>query len=607
MCGFCGFSGNKVKSDMTINKMMEKIIHRGPDSAGVFLHEKMNFGFRRLSIIGLETGDQPLYNETGNLVMVFNGEIYNYLELREVLESKGHIFKTESDAETLLHLYEEYGTSMLTHLRGMFAFALFDIESSKLFCARDPFGIKPFYYTCVDNEIIFGSEIKSFYGHPSFKPEVNKEALAGYLSFQYSVLTETFFKGVFRLPPGHFMIWEHNEVSINLYASHLFTPVDADFDTAVKQVDAVVSESIKKHMISDVEVGSFLSGGVDSSYVAAKFGGSKTFTVGFDYENYSEIEYAKNLSDAIGTEHISKVISTDEYWESLSTVQYHMDEPLADPAAVALYFVSREAAKHVKVVLSGEGADELFGGYNIYKEPLSLKYYAKLPLPLREWIASIAKRLPKGLKGRGFLMRGAKPVEERFIGGAFIFNEEERAEILNFDVIHSPGDITRPFYAQVKHEDDTTKMQYIDTHLWMPGDILLKADKMSMAHSLEVRVPLLDREVFRVASCLPLKHKVSRKATKIAFRKAAESSIPETTANRRKLGFPVPIRVWLREGKFFNIVQEKFNSKVSEEYFNTEALIKLLNEHYSGKHDNSRKIWTVYMFLLWHDEYFTGE
>lgn len=607
MCGFCGFSGYEpTESEPIVSAMMDKIVHRGPDSSGIYLGKKLTLGFRRLAIIGLEGGDQPLYNEEKNLVLVFNGEIYNYQDLRLMLIEKGHEFSTPTDAETLLHLYEEYGTAMLSHLRGMFSFALHDLTENKLFCARDPFGIKPFYYTQGEKGIIFGSEIKSFLPHPDFKATVNTDALTQYLTFQYSVLNETFFKGVYKLPPGHHLTLENDRITVDRYSSHLFTPADMTLDDAVENIDNVMQESISKHMISDVEVGSFLSSGVDSSYVAASFGGAKTFTVGFDYEKYNEIEYAKELSKHVGAENISKIITTAEYWDSLPMVQYHMDEPLADPSAVALYFVSREAAKHVKVALSGEGADELFGGYNIYKEPISLGFYSKLPLSLREWLASLAKKLPVGLKGRGFLLRGAKSIEERFIGGAYIFTPEERCKILKNSVAPDPIDITRPYYDMVKHEDDITKMQFLDINLWMAGDILLKADRMSMAHSLEVRVPFLDREVFRVASRLPVKHRVNRKGTKFAFRKAAARHLPPETATRRKLGFPVPIRIWLKEEQYYNVVKTHFTSSIAEKYFHTEELTNLLDEHYQEKNDNSRKIWTVFMFLLWHVQYFSG-
>ena len=605
MCGFCGFTGLGHKDAAgIIAAMMDKIIHRGPDSGGTYLGAGLTLGFRRLAIVDLEEGAQPLYNEDSNLVMVLNGEIYNHHELRKQLQKKGHTFATATDAEVVLHLFEEYGMGLLSHLRGMFAFALYDIENERLFCARDHFGIKPFYYFCDEGQLIFGSEIKSFLPYPGFMPQVNEEALAQYLTFQYSVLPETFFKGVYKLMPSHYLIWEKGELTITRYHSHKFVPENMSREEAVEAIDAAVGESIATHMVSDVEIGSFLSSGVDSSYVAACFGGAKTFTVGFEYDKYNEIEYAVALSKEIGAQHISKVISTDEYWESLPRVQYQMDEPLADPSAVALYFVSREAAKHVKATLSGEGADEFFGGYNIYREPISLRFLTALPRPIRRLFAAIARLLPEGTKGRNFFIRGAKTVEERFIGGAYMFTPKEREAILKEPKGQDPTEITRPYYNEVKRQDDITKMQYIDLHLWMVGDILLKADKMSMAHSLEVRVPLLDREVFQVAARLPMKHKVSRKGTKLAFRQAAARHIPADVAARRKLGFPVPTRIWLREEKYYEKVKGYFTGEVAGQYFNTEALVGLLDAHYHGKKDNARKIWTVFMFLLWHEVYF---
>lgn len=583
--------------------MMDKITHRGPDFGGTYMGEDVTLGFRRLWINDKENGAQPLYNEDKSLVMVLNGEIYNHRVLRRDLIKNGHVFASESDAEVMIHLYEEHGTEALSHLRGMFAFALYDINANRLFCARDHFGIKPFYYFNNEDVLVFGSEIKCFLPHPDFNPQVNEEALAQYLSFQYSVLPETFFKGVYKLLPGHFLIWENGEMATHCYHSHKFTPTDMTREEAVKNIDDAVQESIRVHMDADVEIGSFLSGGVDSSYVAACFGGEKTFTVGFEYDKYNEIEYAATLSKAIGATHITKIISDDEYWDILPKVQYHMDEPLADPSAVALYFVSREAAKHVKATLSGEGADEFFGGYNVYKEPISLRFLAALPNPLRKLLAAVARLLPQGIKGRSFFIRGSKSIEERYVGGAYIFSPKERDTILKKPASMDPVDVTKPFYDQVKSAHDITKMQYLDLHLWMVGDILLKADKMSSAHALEVRVPLLDKDVFAVAAKLPINHKVSKKGTKLAFREAAAKHIPKEAAKRRKLGFPVPIRIWLREKQYYKKVSGYFNKEAAAKYFDTNALMKLLDDHFHGKRDNSRKIWTVFMFLVWYDVY----
>ena len=615
MCGFCGFLGTKEKnmSQSIIRGMTDKIAHRGPDAEGFYVGDDIALGSRRLSIIGLgNDGDQPLYNEDRSLILVFNGEIYNYRCLRETLSGRGHIFSTATDSECVLHLYEEYGSDMFSHLRGMFAFAIYDTTKKILFAARDFFGIKPFYYGKMDDTFLFGSEIKSFTANPDFVPELNEEALAQYLTFQYSVLPETFFKGVFKLPPGHYMVYGNGETELTRYFTPKLEPTEMTLEMAENAIDKVLGDSINAHMVSDVEVGSFLSSGVDSSMVATfvkKMGGQRCFTVGFDYENYNEIAFSKDLAEQIGLAHHSRTITTDEYWGVLPKVQYQMDEPLADPSAVALYFVSQEAARHVKVALSGEGADEFFGGYNIYKEPLDLKILTALPAPLRRLLGRLAAMIPFSIKGKNFFIRGSKTIEERFIGNAFIFNKKERERILKRDLGDEPQTVTAPFYKEVvsgsaARTDDITKMQYLDIQLWMVGDILLKADKMSMAHSLEVRVPFLDKKVFKVASRIPTPLRVNRSGTKYAFRRAAARYLPESYARRKKLGFPVPIRLWLREDKYYEEVKGYFTGETAGKYFNTDELVVLLDEHKAKKKDNSRKIWTVFMFLLWHKEYF---
>lgn len=606
MCGFVGFTGHLAQGESVLKNMMDAIIHRGPDSAGTHIDERASLGFRRLSIIDLDSGSQPMYNETKDIVIVFNGEIYNYQELRKELTEKGHVFSNNADTEVLIHGYEEYGEDLLSRLRGMFAFVIWDSRKNKLFGARDFFGIKPFYYALVDGQLVFASEIKSILQYTPYKKEMNQEALENYLTFQYSVLPETFFKGIYKLMPAHSITFENGEVSVKRYWEPEFEPDEnVKLEDLVDKIDNAMQDSIKKHKISDVEVGSFLSSGVDSSYVAACFKGDKTFTVGFDYEKYNEIDYAKALSEKIDIDNYSKLITTDEYWDVLPTVQYHMDEPLADPSAVALYFVSQTAAKHVKVSLSGEGADEFFGGYNIYREPFSLRPLTRLPRPIRKFLGSVASAIPFRIKGRNYLIRGSKDVEERFIGNAFLFNEKEREKLLKNPTGHyNHMELTKPFYDKVKNADDTTKMQYIDIHFWLIGDILLKADKMSMAHSLEVRVPFLDREVFDVARKVPLKYKVTKENTKFAMRQAAHRYLPDMVAEKKKLGFPVPIRIWLKEDKYYNIVKEAFTSKAACEYFKTDEIIKLLDDHKNGKNDNSRKIWAIYMFLVWHKKYF---
>ena len=606
MCGFCGFVDTTLKDkDPVLSSMMDKIIHRGPDSSGKFIDDYIAMGFRRLSIIDLEEGAQPLYSETGRFVLTFNGEIYNYLSIREKLVAAGHTFKTHTDSEVLIHGYEEYGTSLLSHLRGMFAFTIWDNEKNILFGARDFFGIKPFYFHKDGARFVYGSEIKSILEHPGVVKALNTEALENYLTFQYSPTTDTFFKGISKLPPAHFFVLEGDHLEIKRYWEPTFNETEDTLENYVDAIDAQMKESIETHKISDVEVGCFLSSGVDSSYVASCFKGDKTFTVGFDNENYNEISFAKELSKEIGIANYHKVISPEEYWGVLPKVQYSMDEPLADPAAVALYFVSELASQHVKVVLSGEGADELFGGYNIYKEPIDTAAYRKLPKSIRLLFAKIATALPFDFKGKNFLVRTSKDLEERFIGNAYMFSPEERKKLLRIKTsAKSPQEIVAPYYKKVSSKHDVTKMQYVDMHMWLAGDILLKADKMSMAHSLELRVPFLDKEVCNLATKLPVKYKVNKENTKYAMRLAAKRNMPERSANKKKLGFPVPIRVWLKEDKYYNIVKEHFTSPIAKEYFDETILVGLLDEHRGGQKDNSRKIWTIFMFLVWHKQYF---
>lgn len=606
MCGFVGFTNNIPNTREVLERMSESITHRGPDSHGEHIDEGVALGFRRLSIIDLSNGSQPLYNEDGTVVLVFNGEIYNYQPLREELLSYGHSFSTETDSEVLIHGYEQWGKELLGRLRGMFAFVIWDKKRGELFGARDFFGIKPLYYTSMGGAFIFGSEIKSFLHHPLFVKELNTDALESYLTFQYSACEETFFKGVKRLLPAHYFVYKDGIMKTQRYWNVDFLPDESPgLEDWVNKISDTFKDSVEAHKIADVEVGSFLSSGVDSSYVAAVADVDKTFTVGFgEDERYNEIGYAKEFSKYIGKENISKVITPEEYWSEFPKIQYHMDEPLADPAAVALYFVCQLASKYVKVVLSGEGADEIFGGYNIYKEPDDVAIYNAVPMPIRRMIGNIASRFPHK-RGVNFFIRRGKTLEERFIGNAYIFSEEERKAILKIKT--SAPDayaLTRPFYDMVRDKDNLTKMQFLDLNMWMTGDILLKADKMSMANSLELRVPFLDREVMALAQRIPKRYRVTRENTKYAMRLAAQRACPKETADKKKLGFPVPIRVWLKEDKYIDIVKKEFLSENSKKFFNTDSLIKLIEEHRSGEYDRSRKIWTVYTFLVWYRVYF---
>jgi asparagine synthase (glutamine-hydrolysing) len=609
MCGFVGFTNKINDANKIIKECADKIAHRGPDSDGYFIDENVAMGFRRLSIIDItESGDQPIFNEDKTKVLMFNGEIYNYMPLREELIAKGHIFSTHTDSEVLLHGYEEYGEDLLQKLRGMFAFIIYDKKSGEIFIARDFFGIKPLYYAKMGDTFIWCSEIKGMMPHPAFKKELNTAALESYLTFQYNPLSETFFKNVWKLTPGHFLRYKDGEITVKRYWQAEFNAnEDLTLDQATEAISDIFKDSVKAHKIADVEVGSFLSSGVDSSYAAAVSSVDKTFTVGFgEAERYNEISWAKEFSAYIGKQNISKVITPEEYWDVIPKVQYHMDEPLADPSCIALYFVCNKAAEYVKVVLSGEGADEIFGGYNVYTEPSSLPAYNLLPKSIRRGIGKMAQRFD-GKRGANFLIRRGKDLEERFIGNAFMFSDSERDELLSDSVSRTAPpfkDITKPFYDKVKDQDAVTKMQFIDLNLWLVGDILLKADKMSMANSLELRVPFLDIEVMKVAETIPTKHRVTKENTKYALRRAALKYAPPKTADKKKLGFPVPTRVWLRTDKYYNYMKEVFTTDNAAKFFKTDRLIKLLDRHKNGEADVSRKIWTVYAFLVWYGVYF---
>ena len=603
MCGFVGFCDDSKNKKKIIRDMADIIKHRGPDSDGYYVDNNIALGFRRLSIIDLDKGSQPIFNEDKDKVIVFNGEIYNYKEIREELKSKGHKFSTNTDTEVILHGYEEYKEDILNKLRGMFAFVIYDIKEKSLFGARDFYGIKPFYYYYDNENFLFGSEIKSFLGSPNFKKELNKDMLSQYLTFQCSIGEDTFFKNTYKLLPGHYFIYKDKELEVKKYYEVKLEPNDdKSLEEWVSGIREVIDNSVLAHKVSDVEVGSFLSSGVDSSLIAKLSSVDKTFTVGYDNKKYSEIDYAKEFSDKINVSNVSKKISKEEYFKEFSNVQYYMDEPLADASAVMLYFLSKTASKHVKVCLSGEGADEIFGGYNIYHEPYSVSWYNKIPYFIRKCIGILVYPF-RNYTGFNFLYRRSKKIEDRYIGNAFIFEPNDAKKIVNFNYGNKTyKDFTKPYYDKVSDLDVVTKMQYIDFNFWLIYDILLKADKMSMANSLEVRVPYLDREVIEYASKLPNKYKIVGNETKYAFRKVAKEELADKVADKKKLGFPVPIREWLKEDDVYQEVKNIFLE--SEYFFKPKKIIKLLDDHRAGKRDNSRKIWTIYTFLVWYQEYF---
>jgi asparagine synthase (glutamine-hydrolysing) len=595
-------------AEETIRALTGVILHRGPDDDGFHLEENIALGFRRLSIIDVAGGHQPLFNETKEIWIIGNGEIYNYKELQSWLKERGHVFHTDSDIETILHLYEEVGFDAAKHLRGMFGFTIWDSRQKLLYGARDHFGIKPLYYVETDDSIAVGSEIKSLLELPGLKREVNQTAFYHYLTFQYVPDPETMYQGIFRIPPAHYFVVKNDNISLHQYWDVRFQPDESKpFSYFVEGTREILLESVDKHRVSEVPRGAFLSSGVDSSSIVGMlrtFEPVKTFSVGSDIPGYSELDYARRTAKYLGTEHYELVVSAQRYMEHLPRLIWHQDEPVADPSAILLYFVAELASQHVTVVLSGEGADEFFGGYNIYREPHSLRMFSRLPGWMRSSIRSVAEKLPDQIKGKNFLLRGSKTVEERFFGNALIFNEELKERVVTEDIFRSqtyrsPWTITEEIYKRASDYDDVTKMQYLDIHTWLRGNILMKADKMTMANSLELRVPFIDTKVFEFAATIPTKYKIANGTTKHVLREAMKDFLPPEIKTRKKLGFPVPTRQWLKN-EFYKWAKEIIFASKTDYLINKAYVLYMLDEHREGHADYSRKIWTILVFMLWH-------
>lgn len=616
MCGFVGFID---ENDQTydhraaIVAMADAIAHRGPDSEGYFEDGRAALGFRRLAIIDLAGANQPLYNENRSLVLVFNGEIYNYRELRRQLIAAGHAFSTQGDAEVVLHGFERWGAGVLDRLRGMFAFALYDTATGELFCARDAFGIKPLYYAAEGDRILFGSEIKGLLAHPHARRSLNERRLAHWLCMEYLPDEETLFEGVRKLPAGHWLRWRNGRAERGRWFVPRFAPdAGRSLKESAEAIEAALRESVAAHAIADVDVGCFLSAGVDSSLVAreaARIMEARTFTIGWGEGRFSELEAAATFARATGLPNEGRILDAEQFFASVPAVQYAMDEPLPNPSAVPLYHLCAMAAESVKVVLSGEGADELFGGYPYYQECLAFAPYMMVPAPARRALAAAARHLPEGTHGRRFLMRGAHPLPERYIRLEYNFPWAEALDLLAPELgarcaaAPTPWELAAPLFAEIE-ADEITAMQTADILTWMQQDILLKADKMSMASSLELRVPFLDREVFALASTLPASQRVGRRETKIALRAAAARTLPQATAAMPKQGFVTPLAQWLREEPWHSQVREVLNSERARRFFRTDRLNALLDEHQRGPRSHMKKIWSAYCFLIWHEQYF---
>ena len=615
-----GASGRALDTADAVARASHLMRHRGPDEPGTWADPAgtVVFGFNRLSIIDIEHSHQPLRwgppESPGRYELVFNGEIYNYLELRaELAERHGAVFATDGDGEAIVAAYHYWGAHALTRLRGMFAFALWDNVAGELFCARDPFGIKPLFMATGTGGTAVASEKKCLLDLADligFDTAIDVRAVQHYTVLQYVPEPETLHRGVRRLESGCYARVRAGtaapEITRYFVPRFTATPITRDTEQArYDEITAVLEDSVAKHMRADVTVGAFLSGGIDSTAIAALAIRHNprliTFTTGFEREGFSEIDVAVASAEAIGARHIAKVVAPDEFVAALPEIVWYLDEPVADPALVPLFFVAREARKHVKVVLSGEGADELFGGYTIYREPLSLKPFDYLPGPLRRSVGKISKPLPEGMRGKSLLHRGSLTLQQRYYGNARSFSDAQLRDVLpGFRDDWTHTDVTAPLYAESADWDPVARMQHIDLFTWLRGDILVKADKMTMANSLELRVPFLDPEVFAVASRLPVQAKITRTTTKYALRRALEPIVPPHVLNRPKLGFPVPIRHWLRAGPLLEWAHEMLNASTADHLIDVDAVRRMLDEHRCGTADHSRRLWTLLIFMLWH-------
>ncbi|MBV9594139.1 MAG: asparagine synthase (glutamine-hydrolyzing) [Actinobacteria bacterium] len=608
MCGLIGFlsaDGSAAQVAPDIDAALSQMRHRGPDEGGVWHDTDAAIGFRRLSIIDIDRSHQPLPYLNDRYHLLFNGEIYNYIELRERLTRDfGAVFQTGGDGEAIVAGYHHMGPKIVRELRGMFAFVIWDAQERVLFGARDWFGIKPLYTYTDDRGSFFASEKKSLLALSGDRP-VDPRALQHYLTLQYVPEPASMQEGISRVESGTlFTVRPGERPQVQRYFHPDFAiKAVPDPDKLYREISEVLEDSVAKHMRADVTVGSFLSGGIDSTVVAAlaKRHNPKllTFTTGFERAGFSEIDVADESARAIGVRHITKVVTAQEMMDVLPLVVWYLDDPVADPALVPLYFIAREARKHVKVVLSGEGADELFGGYTIYREPISLRPFELLPRPVRRSLGSVSSRLPEGLRGKDMLRRGAIDIEERYYGNARIFRPDEMGVYRRFDPAVSYMDVTRPLYAATEHLDGSTRMQYVDLFTWLRGDILVKADKMTMANSLELRVPFLDIDVFGIATTLPTSQKLTKETTKYALRRAIADIVPPHVINRAKLGFPVPIRHWLKD-VMYDWARELMTQSQADQLIDTAAALRLLEAHRAGPHDYSRKIWTLLVFMIWH-------
>jgi asparagine synthase (glutamine-hydrolysing) len=628
MCGICGKVGLQKDApvdSLLVKRMMKELTHRGPDDDGIYVSEQAVLGMRRLSIIDLNTGKQPISNEDQTVWVVFNGEIYNYRELRAELLQRGHRLATQSDTEVIVHLYEDYGDDCVTKLRGMFAISLWDTKKNRLLLARDRVGIKPLYYTVTKDALLFASEIKSLLLDPSVPREVDPQAIDRFLTFFYLPGEETLLRGIQKLAPGHVLALENGEVRIRQYWDLQFSsgPTNGNLRNATDELVELLRETVRDHMISDVPVGVLLSGGVDStamlSFAVEQTDKEvKTFTIGFEGENFAdERPFARLAAQRYGNKHYEMTISPRDFADFLPKYVWHMEEPVCEPPAVALYYVTKLAREHVKVLISGEGGDEAFAGYQNYRNLVWLERFKASVGPLR----GPAARLLGGL-GRVRALRKLEkysrlmtvPLSQYYYSrtsSPFSFFNRNKDHLYTGDFRHKVDtdrsiQCVRKLSANVANQNPLNQMLYVDTKTWLPDDLLIKADKITMANSLELRVPLLDHKVLEFAARLPVQYKVHGFTTKYILKRAFEGRIPEQILNRPKTGFPVPFETWFRcELKSF--VREILTDRRSLErgYFERSAVEVLLKDP-EGPVNYAPEIFSLVTLELWHRAFLDG-
>lgn len=600
-----------------INCKMKFTKHHESDYEGYFNDDHLALAFRGSDTNLIEDWQQPFQFGDDRYCLVFNGEIYNDMILRKQLESAGYRFETSTMVEVIANLFLKRGVAAFSELRGMFSILVWDRTERKIYGARDRFGIKPLYIMESEAETVFTTD-KKLITYSNEIETINQKALQDYLTYQYVPEPMTLTDGIYKVKPGHYFMKKIGEpLQFHRYFHAKFKPVKTERTQMMHAIRETLVDAVNVHMDHDQPIGSFLSGGVDSSLIAAIAKevkpDIKTFSVGFADDEYSEIEAAKRAADQLQVENISYIITPEEYIEKVPEIMWHMGDPLADPSCVPLYFAAREARKHVKAVLSGEGADELFGGYNIYREPEALKLFKVLPESINNILYRVSNIFPEGMRGKSFLERGTTPLKERYIGNAKMFDEDEKEQLLKaYDTNISYQLITEDLYRNVTGDHDVHKMQYIDINTWLPGDILLKAEKMTQAHSLELRVPFLDKEVFQIAKHLPVHEKIGQGTTKLILREAFKGVIPDEILYRKKLGFPVPMKHWLKR-ELYSWARQLIINSPTDYIVNKAPILHLLEKHRQNKGDHARKIWTILMFMVWHQIYiekvyqFTGE